>query len=164
MREFIDALLLLSREDAKESFAAASCDVGLIARQVTEDLQGLVEDRDVRLETGTIDSVELPVPPALPTIVISNLVRNAVENTDSGRVRVSLTGGVLSISDTGRGIDPDVKAVLFERDYSTKERGGLGLHLTKRICDQLGWRIDVASAPGRGTTVGIDFRVRSPGA
>ena len=39
----------------------------------------------------------------------------------------------------------------------TKPGGGMGLHLTKRICDLFGWRISIESAPGTGTTASVQF-------
>ena len=89
--------------------------------------------------------------------VFHNLLRNAVENTASGEVFVSLENRKLQITDTGRGITAEAQALLFDRDYSTKRGGGMGLHLTKRICDRFSWQLTVASTPGKGTTVSIAF-------
>ena len=96
-------------------------------------------------------------PPALPMIVISNILRNAIEHTRSGCIDVSVSGRTLSVRDTGDGIADTAKQRVFDSDFSTKPGGGLGLHLTKRICDRFGWQLEIDSALGQGTTVKVTF-------
>ncbi len=157
MREFIEALLFLSREERHDGFDRASCDVGHIVRQLAEDYRRLADGKKVEICPLAISELVLDVPPALPAIVIGNLLRNAVEHTDAGRVQVALEGRTLRITDTGRGIEDADRAQLFDRDYSTKPGGGMGLHLSKRICDRFGWQLTIASAPGKGTLASVTF-------
>jgi CheY-like chemotaxis protein len=65
---------------------------------------------------------------------------------------------VLSVSDTGVGIEEDVKQHIFEPFFTTKAAGkgtGLGLSTCYGIIDQRGGHIDVRSEVGRGTTFDI---------
>ena len=157
MREFIEALLFLSREDGRDGFEHASCDVGRIARQLAEDYRRLADGKKIEICPLAIEDLSLDVPPALPTIVIGNLLRNAVEHTDDGRIQVALENRTLRITDTGHGIDAGARAQLFDRDYSTKPGGGMGLHLSKRICDRFGWQLTIASVAGKGTIASVTF-------
>jgi len=66
---------------------------------------------------------------------------------------------MLSVSDTGVGIPPDVKHHLFEPFFTTKEQGtGLGLATVYGVVRQSGGFVTVESEPGRGST----FRVYLP--
>ena len=65
--------------------------------------------------------------------------------------------GAIRISDTGSGMDDEVRARVFEPFFSTKQKVGVGLSLsmTQRVVSEHGGRIEVVSAPGKGTTVTV---------
>jgi signal transduction histidine kinase len=105
-----------------------------------------------------------PLPPILMDReqmkqAILNLLLNAVQAMPTGG-RLALKGHVpegnrwvqLSIQDSGVGIPAEDINKLFDPFFSTKEGGvGLGLSITHRIIDQHDGKIEVESAPGKGT-------------
>jgi signal transduction histidine kinase len=157
MREFIDALLFLSREEPRDNLEQARCEIGRIVKQLAEDYRGFCTGKPLEFDVRVGAETWIDAPPALAAIVISNLLRNAVEHTEHGAIRVTLTGRTLEIADTGSGIPVEAQPLLFTRDYTTKSHGGMGLHLTKRICDRSGWQLAIASSPGQGTTARVVF-------
>ena len=139
--------------------------------------------REVEAETAaTRDKPEVAslwhVPDDLPTVysdavklkvLLKNLINNAFKFTDAGSVTVRAAARddwlELCVTDTGIGMSPAVQAVIFEPfrqgDSSTaRRRGGvgLGLYILSRLLDMLAGRIEVESAPGKGST----FRVWIP--
>jgi signal transduction histidine kinase len=100
---------------------------------------------------------------ALLLIVVGNLIRNAFQHTEEGQVSIRLTAQQLSIVDTGRGIAKAELARIFQRHYKGSDsRGeGIGLSLTKRICDRYGWDIAVESRHGSGTEVRLYFGMKA---
>ena len=95
--------------------------------------------------------------------VYRNLVVNAIQATAPGGLVVAAVQGQqdrvqIRVYDTGCGIPPDRLQAIFEDFVTTKRRGlGLGLAITRKIVEQLGGTISVASEVGRGTTFVIDF-------
>ena len=95
--------------------------------------------------------------------VYRNLVVNAIQATAPGGLVVAAVEGhgdrvQVRVYDTGCGIPPDRLQAVFEDFVTTKRRGlGLGLAITRKIVEQLGGRISVASEVGKGTTFVIDF-------
>lgn len=157
MREFIEALLFLSREAPRADAESARCELKRIVEQLAEDYRALKGAKPVTIEVAARAELWLDTAPALPAIVVSNLLRNALEHTAAGTVRVALDGKTLGITDTGDGMTADAQAQLFMRGFTTKASGGMGLHIAKRICDRFGWRLTIASTPGKGTTASVQF-------
>lgn len=92
-----------------------------------------------------------------------NVIKNALEAMDRGgqitvRARSDDEWVVLEVVDTGVGISADKLTRVFDAYYTTKADGnGLGLLIVLRILRAHGGRVDVASAPGKGTTVTLRF-------
>ncbi len=96
--------------------------------------------------------------------VVDNLLDNAVTHAAAGRqltIVLSAAGSsaILSVTDRGPGIPPADLPRVFEKFYRqkrTRQRGtGLGLAIVRRIVEDHGGRVDIASTVGAGTTVRV---------
>lgn len=96
--------------------------------------------------------------------VFINLIKNALQAMKpGGRLTVATERAedcvLVSVSDTGAGIPPNLIGKIFEPYESTKKGGsGLGLMIVRRIVQQHGGAMDVDSVVGKGTV----FRLRLP--
>jgi signal transduction histidine kinase len=95
--------------------------------------------------------------------VYRNLLINAIQATAPGGLVAIATEATpdrvrIRVYDTGCGIPPDRIGAIFDDFVTTKRRGlGLGLAISKKIVEQLGGEISVASEVGKGTTFVLDF-------
>ncbi len=89
--------------------------------------------------------------------ILDNLLINAAKyNRENGEIKIQIKGNHLVISDTGKGIKHAKK--IFDRFYKEHERGlGIGLHIVKKLCDELNIKIEVSSKIGKGTTFVLTF-------
>lgn len=125
----------------------------------------LIDDKIPRVVMGDLSRIQQ---------VILNLLSNAVKFTQEGTltVRADLSHNladeytiVVSVQDTGIGIDPDKQSRLFQKysqaDYSTTRKfggTGLGLAISKGLVENMGGKIWVESSPGKGSTFSFCFR------
>jgi len=89
--------------------------------------------------------------------IVDNILSNACKyNKEYGSVKVITQDYLLLIEDTGRGIKNLGK--IFQRFYKETQRGmGIGLHIVKKLCDELGIGIRVESKVEKGTVVALDL-------
>ncbi len=162
MHTLIECLLALARgESAAEALPACLADaVGAIVERYADRL----ERQSVLARIDIPAGVRVLANASALGIVLSNLVDNALRHTQGGEIRFRWQDGVLTIEDTGSGIDPQVLPHVFERFYRApggREDGfGIGLAIVKRICDHYGWHIAVESRAGAGTRIQIGLEAR----
>ncbi len=101
-------------------------------------------------------------------IIFNNLLSNAIKFTDEGgRVAITLQKrgdvAVVRVSDSGRGIDRETGARIFDKFYQgdtshAQEGNGLGLALVRKVVDILGGKISVESELGKGSSFTVEFK------
>lgn len=145
----------------------------IAAETLLREVQGLMspnmESRGVQLMVESGPELFLRADSSHLKQVLINLVRNAADAIDgAGTVtlrmratRIPLNGSetdvvILEVSDTGKGIPPEIEKRLFDPFFSTKETGtGLGLTIAARIVEKHGGLLQYQTRPGHGTTFGV---------
>ena len=126
-----------------------------------------------------VESFTVHVPEGLPRIwsdaaaleqILLNLLINAAQAVEKQGARVRLSAAVqdqwgdhvvIEVTDNGCGMDAETRQKVFEPFFSTKSRekgAGLGLYVCQNLVERLRGRIEIESAPGKGST----FRVVLP--
>lgn len=165
-------MLAFARGDA--SAPAGMLDV-VTALRAVEPLVRRVTGRSVAV---TLDAGQGPLWVRAAPVDLERVVVNLVSNScdampDGGRLRLGavaatadpgdrLAGPVvrITVTDTGHGIHPDVRARIFEA-FASSHPGdghwGLGLAVVRAVVERLGGMVRVTSAAGEGTTFVIDL-------
>jgi len=134
----------------------------------TFSLKEIVEERVALIEKSfgeirffiAIDATKLHTNRPAFKRILDNLVSNAAKyNRPNGSVTLSYdpVNATLKIADTGKGIQNPKR--IFERFYKEQERGiGIGLHIVKKLCDELGIKITVESQVAKGTAFTLSLQ------
>ena len=168
LNTLVGNILMLSKMETKplpEQYTRFRLDEQL--RQVVAQLEPQWSAKGISFRVR-LDEVELLGWEQVLPYVWSNLISNAIKFSPSGSV-IALTlleqreCAVVTVSDRGCGMEPDVQERIFEKFYqgdtSHKAEGnGLGLALVRQIVELSQGVVEVESQPGKGST----FRVILP--
>ena len=176
MNRLVGDLLSLSRVEAGERVRpTAQVDLSAIAKSVLSTLAPLAADKGVALSSSGLDS-PLTVPADADQLaqVMTNLLENAIKYSGRGAdVQLDLqsqssnplvrgAAAILTVTDTGEGIDPLHIPRLTERFYRidshrSRELGGtgLGLAIVKHIVNRHRGRLQIESQPGKGSKFSV---------
>jgi PAS domain S-box-containing protein len=171
LRAMVDELLDLVRiESEAGALHRRTIDAAALLGEVAEAHRAVAKEKEIALEVFPGEGVGFEGDAERLSIVLANLVTNAIRHTAGGG-RVTLTAARvgdqvhLIVADTGEGIDAGDLARIFERSVTigagpTRDRHGLGLAIAREIVLHHGGDILVESAPGKGS----QFTVVLPGA
>jgi signal transduction histidine kinase/ActR/RegA family two-component response regulator len=171
-KRLIEDLLDVSRiMSGKMRLSMQTIDLAHVARAGVDTVRPAAEAKGVHLTVEAEDPLRIAGDPDRLQQVIWNLVSNAVKFTRRGgsitvRVERKESQAVISVSDSGEGIEPDFLPHIFEpfrQADASKARVhkglGLGLSIVKNLVEAHGGRVTVSSdGKGHGTT----FRVSLP--
>ncbi|MFT6429936.1 MAG: signal transduction histidine kinase [Halopseudomonas sp.] len=128
MKDVTETLLWLGRDDTS-SHPCKTLRIDGVITELVDGLRYLLQGHPVELELD-LQLAELYLPEAPTRIVLGNLIRNAFQHTRSGSVSIVQRGGHVDIVNS-----------LRDGNEAASETGfGLGLKLTERFTEKLGWR------------------------
>ena len=181
-RQLVRQLLAFGRKQALEM---RPVDLGDQVRRIEKILRAMIPESIALVLELPAEQVVIRADATQLQQVVLNLVVNAQDamTGSGGRLVVGVTRvelaqrdaeleleagpyGVLSVADSGQGIDEQTRTRLFEPFFTTKERGkgtGLGLATVYGIAKQHRGAITVASEPGHGATFQVYFPCTSEG-
>ena len=171
-----DDLLRLARIEAgKQETETVPVQVEALVASVVESARMKAGERKLTTAEPR-EPVQVETDPTLLTEILQNLVDNAIQYSgEDGRVEVATEcsngEALISVIDNGVGISKAHQSRIFERFYRvdparSREVGGtgLGLAIAKHTAELLGGRIEVESAPDRGSRFTVAVPVGGPNA
>lgn len=166
MRELVNALLMLAREESAKDIEPVR--VVQVIKTALAPFADRLADRGIATAIDVDHDLHVAANRSALAIVLSNLVDNAVRHTDYGQIRFTYEDGRLHVEDTGQGIPAHALPHVFERRYQAGDarvsaRGfGIGLSIVKKICDRYGWAIELGSGRDKGTRVSLRLEPVDP--
>jgi len=170
MRNLImDMLDFTKIESGKKQRKIKPLDLCDISQQCVEAFQPLAIQKDVDIYINCSEKITLEADKQEIEIICNNLISNAIKyNKNGGRVDVNLNKEedkiILSVEDTGIGMEPEDTKTLFEdfvriKSEQTKDitGSGLGLSIVKKILDMYDASISIDSEPGKGSCFTVVF-------
>lgn len=157
MEAVIDAFLILARE-ADVGPLDREFEVGEVVREQVEGMQPLLADKPVSIELLDDGAPRVSGSPQVLAVMVGTLLSNAAHFTNHGRIQVRLSPDAIEVSDSGIGMDAATLAKAFNPFYRAdiaQDRKGMGLAITHRLGDRVGWPVSLRSRPGKGTTATI---------
>ena len=168
LRSMIRDLVEATRAESRKIRIEPRCiALGDVMQKAVAMMRVTAEEKQIGLEVGF--DARIPLVYADPDRVLQvliNLIDNGIKFTPAGgsvMVKACLVDAdpnfvYVSVADSGRGISPEAKSLIFERLYQdsnavdNNQKGlGLGLYIAKELVGLHGGRIWVTSEPGHGS-------------
>lgn len=172
----INNILDLSKVEAgRMELEFSTIELPKLIHETIAQVEGQVKSRDIKL-IADVPSIVEPIQSDEGKLkqVIINLIANALKFTERGSVTVQLAKDEnnlptrINVIDTGIGIPKDRQLAIFEAfqqvDNSTARKfggTGLGLTISRSLCQLMGFQLCVSSEPGHGSTFFIDLTGRT---
>lgn len=158
MQAVIDAFFILAR-DAEIEAESERFDVHEVVDDEVESARMLVGDKPIELQVTDRGGGYIDAPRRVLSLMVGNLLSNAIRFTERGRVEVVIENDRIEIHDTGVGMSEEAIAKAFDAFYrEDRDRDGgmgIGLSIVRRLGERYGWPVELASTPGQGTVATI---------
>lgn len=161
MLSLIETLLVLARDSETSEQPSEHIEINqLLPPLIQQTNRTHNADQHVEITLQETATFEVNAPSQAVNIVIGNLLQNACNYTDKGKIVVEVKAGSISVSDTGSGIAEDALERIqqpFQRSNNQVDGYGLGLDIVRRLCERFGWELNMNSQINQGTEVTVNF-------
>lgn len=160
MSKVIESLLFFAREyDSSPDLTLPENDIVRVCEDVMDQYLTLAKDKNLTLRLITESATRVRISDNHIEIILGNLVRNAINNTDNGEITITVLKDGFSVTDTGRGMSADtIKRILQgAKIHSQNHVSGMGLYLVTNICEYYHLKLDIDSTLDKGSRFLIRF-------
>ena len=161
MQSVIDAFFILAR-DGEIDAERERFDVHEVVDDEVERARAQIGDKPLQLRVVDEGGGAVDAPRRVLSLMVGNLLSNAVRFTESGSVDVVLRPDRIEVRDTGIGMSDETLAKAFDPFYRHDRDGGdgmgIGLSIVRRLGERFRWPVELESTPGQGTVATIHFQ------
>jgi len=168
LTNLVRTLLMMSRIENKEYILTEKVNINIVLKNVCEEIEDKIsaKELDLKIDFDTSDFYYYGNENLLFTLFY-NFINNSIRYTDKGFIKIETHKSkyyfTVKISDTGIGIKKEKIPHIFSRYNNSnvkKDSYGLGLSLSKKICDYHNIKIDVFSEPNKGSNFILKFPLK----
>ena len=167
LQTLVEDLLRLARQETNGTAVYEPIDLSELLDDIADSMRPLGENKGLTLTSAVPEGLVFAGDRDGLIRLFVNLVDNAIKATAAGEItlagaREMENGLVITVADTGCGIDAEHLPHIFDRFYrvdASRSRGGagLGLAIARQIVEAHGGRIEVSSEVGQGSTFQVVF-------
>jgi two-component system phosphate regulon sensor histidine kinase PhoR len=173
LNRYIQSILKVLRVESKDfKINKETADINSVIENVIERTRPLAKSKSISINLNLEPMFLVEFDVTLMTEVMLNLVENAIKYTPiNGQITIHTTETdtdvLVSVSDTGEGIDPEDQIHIWKKfvrgkNQELKSKGsGLGLYLVKYFIELHGGTITLKSELGKGTTFDVSLPIES---
>lgn len=154
MEQTVSTLLILAREENTQVTQEATKLMPMIEASVINN-HYILANKPVEVEIDNSCNITITCQPGMLKVLINNLISNAFQYTEHGKVSILFMDNQIIVKDTGPGIEAEISNKITEPAIKGSQSTGFGfgLSIVKRLCDHQGWLLVVTS--DQGTTVSV---------
>ena len=130
-----------------------------LLNELVKEYQALKRDNKIELLFEYVNEVKSTTKPEIVKLIVGNLIRNALQHTRTGLIKVSLANNKIIVSDSGSGMNEEImeKYNQSSTDEIIASESGLGLIIVTKLCNQIGWKNSLAKNKDGGLIVSINL-------
>jgi len=161
MANMIHALLAVTRDQPNQNQQEETRLRGLID-DIIGNLKTEIVVKQITIDNRVDEAASVRGDETLVTVVLTNLLRNSVKHGGNSAIVIDLQDGLLSITDNGLGIASEDLEHIFDFTYrgQNSQGFGVGLYISKLVCDYQGWTLELVANPAGGIIARVGFANR----
>lgn len=154
MEQTVATLLTLAREENIEADMKNIKLLPLIEQSII-DQNHLINNKPIQVEVNNNCDVEVYSQAGMLTVLLDNLIGNAFQYTQQGKVTIEVHDKTLIVADTGPGIEASISDKVTDPAVKGNQSTGygFGLSIVKRLCDHQGWLFTFSSKAGTKVSI-----------
>ena len=161
MEDLTEAFLLLARE-SDSALSIESVNINDIVHEEIERAEPFNRIKNIPVSITEHHELNINASDKVLSVLLGNLIRNAMLYTDSGTIDITITDNSVIIEDSGIGMSKEEVDKIFMPHYRAKSNinigHGVGLTIVKRLSERFHWPLKVRSTPQKGTRIEIFFK------
>jgi signal transduction histidine kinase len=157
MEQTVITLLTLAREEHIEAHKKLINILPLIEQSII-DQHHLINNKPIQVEVNDNCDAQVYAQSGMLKVLLDNLVGNAFQYTQKGKITIEMRNKKLIIADTGPGIDPSISDKITDPAVKGSQSTGygFGLSIVKRLCEHQNWSLVLANKGGTKISITLE--------